>query len=136
MADLDFQSKVATLALIASLLLITKTLLSTIITRRSLHFLAIKGADLSSRLSRNALIDAREEIEDLPSQEVLYALTTGVSNVTLGVLGTFIALASDISLLVLMSVALFLTDFLTALVITFFFVLIGLFLYFSLHRNN
>ena len=59
MADLDFQSKVATLALIASLLLITKTLLSTIITRRSLHFLAIKGADLSSRLSRNALIDAR-----------------------------------------------------------------------------
>ena len=136
MADLDFQSKVATLALIASLLLITKTLLSTIITRRSLHFLAIKGADLSSRLSRNALIDAREEIEDLPSQEVLYALTTGVSNVTLGVLGTFIALASDISLLVLMSVSLFLTDFLTALVITFFFVLIGLFLYFSLHRKS
>lgn len=136
LSELSFQSKVGFLALTASALLITKTILSTVITRRSLHFLAQKGAELSSRLSKLALIEERDEIQHSSSQEVLYALTNGVSNVTLGVLGTFIALASDISLLILMCMALFLADFLTALVTALFFSIIGLTLYFSLHKRS
>lgn len=136
LGDMNFQTKVGFLALSASFLLITKTFLSTIITRRSLHFLARKGAELSTTLSKTALIEKREDMDSLSSQEVLYALTTGVSNVTLGVLGTFIALASDVSLLVLMCFALFLTDFLTALATSLFFALIGLALYFLLHKRS
>ena len=136
LGDLGFQEKVAFLALMASLLLIIKTLLSTIITRRSLHFLGRKGAEISSKLSKTALIENRGKIDDLSSQETLYALTQGVNNITLGVLGTSIALASDISLLILMSVALFLTDFITALATTIFFLTIGITLYFSLHRRS
>jgi ABC-type multidrug transport system fused ATPase/permease subunit len=134
--ELNFQFKVGFLALTASLLLVTKTIISTMITRKSLHFLARKGADLSAELSKAALIEERDSVESLSSQEVLYALTNGVNNVTLGVLGTFIALASDISLLAFMSIALFMADFLTALATTIFFTIVGLTLYFSLHRRS
>ena len=134
--SVNFQTKVGLLALIAACLLITKTVLSTIITRRSLHFLAKKGAELSTTLSKTALVEKREATDELSSQELLYALTSGVSNVTLGVLGTSVALASDISLLVIMSIALFVADFETALATIIFFTIIGITLYYSLHRRS
>lgn len=136
LGSLSFQAKVAFLALSASVCLIVKTILSALITRRSLHFLAKKGAELSIRLSRLVLLEQRERAERYSSQDILYNLTQGVNNITLGVLGTTVALAADLSLLVLISTALFVTDFVSALATTILFLGIGIALYYSLHRKS
>ncbi len=136
LSHLSFQQRVAMLAVGAAILLILKTFLSSFVTRKSLHFLASRGASISTRMIRNSLVDKRETVDGKSSQDILYTVTTGVSNITLGVLGTSIALAADVSLLIVMSVALFLVDFLTAVVTLVFFALIGLTLHFALHKKS
>jgi ABC-type multidrug transport system fused ATPase/permease subunit len=136
LSHLSFQQRVAMLAIGAAILLILKTFLSSFVTRKSLHFLASRGASISTRMIRNSLVDRRETVDGMSSQDILYTVTTGVSNITLGVLGTSIALAADVSLLIVMSVALFVVDFLTALVTLTFFALIGLTLHFALHKKS
>lgn len=136
LSHLSFQQRVAMLAIGAAILLILKTFLSSFVTRKSLHFLASRGATISTRMIRNCLVDKRETVDGMSSQDILYTVTTGVSNITLGVLGTSIALAADVSLLIVMSVALFVVDFLTAIAIVTFFALIGLTLHFALHKKS
>jgi ABC-type multidrug transport system fused ATPase/permease subunit len=59
----------------------------------------------------------------------LYSVTLGVSAITMGIVGTLLALATDISLLMILFSGLLLVDINSALFSVFFFALIGLALY-------
>jgi ABC-type multidrug transport system fused ATPase/permease subunit len=65
----------------------------------------------------------------------LYSLTVGVSNITIGILGTAATLVADFSLLLIMAVGLFVVDSLMAMSTIIFFSLIGFSLYKFMHKK-
>jgi ABC-type multidrug transport system fused ATPase/permease subunit len=72
-------------------------------------------------------------IQARTTQETLYAITTGVSLITLQVLGTLVVLISDASLLIVMGVGLFILDPTTAFGTLIVFGIIGFLLFRFMH---
>jgi ABC-type multidrug transport system fused ATPase/permease subunit len=66
-------------------------------------------------------------------QQTVYALTDGVSTITVGVIGTLVYLVSDLSLLIIMSIGLFVVDTTIAVSTLVIFSLIGFLLYKVMH---
>lgn len=129
----DFQMQVAILALAATTLLVLRTVLSILFTRRTLRFLARRGASITENLFERLLSQSLMGIQKRSSQESLYALTNGVSVIVIGILGTIVAVISDSALLIVLSVGIFIVDPTTAIMATIFFGLMGLIMYKSLH---
>lgn len=129
----QLQNQVAILGFIAASILILKTLVSLYFTRRTLYFLSRRSAQLSSILISKLLGQSLLRIQERSTQQTIYALTNGVSTITVGVLGTLVYLISDISLLIILSAGLFIVDTTIALSTLFIFSLIGLLLYKVMH---
>lgn len=106
----DFRIQVAILGIGAALILILKTIFSVYFSRKILYFLSYKSSSLSSRLFSRAIQEPLLSLHSKSSQELLFALTTGVTTVTMGILGTAAILISDLSLLLIMAVGLFAFD--------------------------
>jgi len=94
------------LAVIAGALLITKSALNMVLTRRILRFLANRQALVSGRLAAGLLSRPLLQVQQRSSQETAYTLTGGVSAATLAVLGQGTIALSEISLLVVLAVGL------------------------------
>ena len=109
--------------------MITKTLFSLYLTKRTLKFLSRKSSELSTELSRKLFNTNLEVILSKSSHERAYALTNGVSNLMLGVIGASILLFSDFALLTVMSVGLFIVDPAMAISAILIFASIGLVMY-------
>ena len=133
--DLSFQNQVAVLALIATTFLILRTLLSMFFTKKSLRFLSLRGAHLSGDLVNKYLRKDLLEVQQRNSQETLFALTVGATAVTVGVLGSFVTLLSDLSLIFILTTALFFIDPIIAVSTLSIFSLIGATLYLLLHKK-
>lgn len=129
LSNLTFQSQVAVLGLSAASILVVRTIISIIVTRKIFYFLSRRGAVISSDLISRFLSQPLPKIQENSSQETLYAVTFGVTSITLGVLGTAITLVADISLLVIMLFALFVVDLVLAVTSIVFFGTLGLILY-------
>jgi ABC-type multidrug transport system fused ATPase/permease subunit len=128
-ADLSFQSQTTLLGVGALLLLVGRTVVSIFFTRRILFFFSRRGAKISSELVARLLSQPLLTILSRTTQETVYAVTSGVTIITLQVLATLVVLVSDVSLLIIMSVGLFAIDPLTAIGTFFIFSLIAYFLY-------
>jgi ABC-type multidrug transport system fused ATPase/permease subunit len=131
--NLQLQKQVAILGLIAAALLIFKTLASLYFTRRSLYFLSRRSAQLSSILISKLLGQSLLKIQERSMQQTIYALTNGVSTITVGILGTLVYLISDVSLLIILSIGLFVVDTTIAVSTLFIFAIIGVLLYKIMH---
>lgn len=129
----EFQVQVFWLALAATMLLVSRTVLSIVFTRRTLRFLARRGAMITESLFSKMLSQSLMGIQKRSSQESLYALTSGVSVIVIGILGTIVAVIADASLLIVLSIGVFAVDPTTALLATVFFGLMGVVMYKSLH---
>jgi ATP-binding cassette subfamily C protein len=105
-----FQTQAAILGGTAALVLILRTIATIFISRRILFFLsrraAVLSTDLISRLLRRNIL----EIQEKTSQETLYAVTNGVSAITLGIVGASVSIASDLAILLFLTVGLFVVD--------------------------
>jgi len=133
--NLRFQQQALVLATLASLLLIGRTLISVVITRRILHFLSIRGAELSNvaiskHISRN-FVDVRNR----PLQETIYFLTVGMVVISLGILGTLIILISDLILLLVLFTGLAVLNPWVAFSTLIFFSVIGITLFYTLSNR-
>ena len=125
----------AILGLIATGLLITRTIVSIYFTRRALHFLSHRGAEISSNLVTRLLNKSLITINEVETQKVIYSLTSGIQSITIGVLGTLVTLAADVSLLIVMLVGLLVVDPYIAISSLVFFALIGFAMYKFLHNR-
>jgi ABC-type multidrug transport system fused ATPase/permease subunit len=123
--NLSFQKQVAILAILASLILILRTVLSVVITRRIFFFLSRRGAFLSARIVSKLLTQSILQIQSRSTHETIYALTTGVTSITLGILGGVTTLIADVALLTIMLVGLLVIDPLIAGTSLLFFGLLG-----------
>jgi ABC-type multidrug transport system fused ATPase/permease subunit len=100
--NFTFQDQVAILGVLAALILTSRTLISILFARRALYYLTFSAARISSKLLRNILTQSLVELRTKSSQEILYILSTGVTTVTVGIVGTSMALIADLFLMLLM----------------------------------
>ena len=113
--DAPLQIQVASIGLVAAVLLICKTLFSIYFSRRVLFFLSRRGAAVSARMVSKLLRQSLLTVQSRSLQTSLYAVTHGVTLMTVGVLGVFVSLVSDLSLLAVLLTGLFVVDSVMAL---------------------
>lgn len=101
-----FQQQVAVLGILATAVLIAKTLLSIMISRRILNFLSSRSARISHKILKKFLNQDLTEVNKYSQQEIIYASTTGVQNLTTGVIAATTNLFVDVSLLFILFVGL------------------------------
>lgn len=133
--DLEFESQVIVVGLIAAFLLISKTILSLFLVRKTLFFMARRAAVMSSNLITRYFTIPVSRVNRRSAQTSIFALTSGVNSIMVGVIGVSVALISDIALLVVMSAGLFLVDPMSALGSAFIFGFLSFFLYRAMHRK-
>jgi ABC-type multidrug transport system fused ATPase/permease subunit len=131
----SLQTQATILGLVAAGLLICKTCFSIFFTRRILFFLSRKGAELSSNLISKLFSQSLLTVQARSMNEIMYSVTSGVTTITVGVLGTAVTLVADISLLLVMAAGLFILDPMIAISTIVVFVPIGLLLYRLMHQK-
>lgn len=117
------------LAVAAGFLLISKSVINVLLSRRILRFLANRQAMVAGELSASLLSRPILEVQRRSSQEITYALTSGVSYATLTILGQSVVAVTEISLMALLAVGLLLISPLVTVFAIAFFLLIALILH-------
>ena len=133
LSDVSFQTQALILGFGAVALLVGRTIVSILFTRRILFFLSNRGAQISANLVSRLLSQSLIAIQNRSSQETLFAVTRGVEYVTLQILAPAIVLISDVALLMIMAIGLFAIDPLTAICTFLVFFTIGYVLYRFMH---
>ena len=136
---LSNQNESSQLRIIAALslfLLVTKTLLSILFTKKILTFFSNFGAELSGRLNRDLLKSKFIRLEKYSTQEIIYSSTRGVEVITLDILANLVVVIADIFFLSIIAASLFYVDFMTALSVIVMFLLAGFVLFYSLHNYS
>ena len=108
------QQQTAFLGVVAAIIFVGRTILSVLFTRKILFFIGRRSAVISGSLVTKVLQLNNLEINRRTVQETIYATTTGVVAVTLGVVGTSVAIIADVSLLLVMAGGLLFIDPLVA----------------------
>jgi len=117
------------LAAVAAVLLVTKSIISFLLTRRTLRFLANRQAMVSGKMAADLLARPLLFIQRRSSQETAYALTSGVNATILGVIGNAVMIATELALVVVLIAGLAVVDLLVTVFTIIFFVLVGLVLH-------
>lgn len=133
--NLTFQDQIAFLGVLACFVLVSRTVLSIFFTRKTLYFLSLRAAKISSELISQLFSQPLTYIQKRSTQETLYSVTSGVSAITLGVIATSVSLLADISLLLVMSIGLFIVDPIISISTSIVFLLIGATLYKYMHSR-
>ncbi len=113
------------LAVVGGILLMSKSVLNMLLTRRILRFLANRQAMVSGRLAAGLLARPLLQVQQRSSQETVYTLTGGVSAATLQVLGQATVALSEIFLLVVLAVGMFVISPVVTLFAIVFFLIIS-----------
>jgi ABC-type multidrug transport system fused ATPase/permease subunit len=116
------------LAVSAAFLLILKSALTVVLTRRVLKFLAIRQARVSGRLASSLLSRPLLQVQQRSSQETAFALTTGVNQATIMILGQTVVALTEVALLAILAVGLFLLDPIVTIFTIVYFALVALLL--------
>jgi ATP-binding cassette, subfamily B, bacterial PglK len=111
----SFQGQVAILGALAALVLILRTILSVIVTRKIIFFLSRRGTTISSHLTYKFLAKDLPDIQSRSTQGVIFGLTNGVQIITIGILGAGLTFIADGILLLVLFVGLLVVDPVTAL---------------------
>ena len=113
--SMSLQKQALILGLGISGLMVLKTIVSIIFTRRTIFFLTRRSAVLTSILISKLMAQSLQKVQERSPQQILYSLTAGVNSVTVGVLGTAVSLVADVSLLLIIFLGLFIVDSIVAL---------------------
>ena len=129
LGQLPLQKQALVLGLAISVLMVGKTIVSILFTRRTIFFLSRRGAILSAVLISKLLGQPLQRVQERSMQQTMYSLTAGVNSITVGVLGTAVSLVADLSLLFVIAIGLFIVDAIIAISTFAIFTLIGFILY-------
>jgi ABC-type multidrug transport system fused ATPase/permease subunit len=114
---------------------ILKTILSVYFLRRTLRYMSIRNAQISSTLVSKMLNRPVEKIFSKSIQHQIYNVTRGVERLIGGAVTTLVVIASDLVLLLVILVGLMLVDPITSIGTFVVFAGIGFLLYFLLHKR-
>jgi ABC-type multidrug transport system fused ATPase/permease subunit len=114
---------------------ILKTILSVYFLRRTLRYMSIRNAQISSSLVSKMLNRPVEKIFSKPIQHQIYNVTGGVERLIGDAVTSLLIIASDLVLLLVILVGLMLVDPITSIGTFFVFTGIAFLLYFLLHKR-
>ena len=129
------QYQATILGLTAATLFVIRTILSIFLSRTTLFYLSKRSSALSSELIGKVLSGTLTDIQHMSIQEILYALTTGVNVVTIGLLGSFSILFTDSILLIFLIIGLLAVDMKIALITILLFAFTGYLLFRFMHQK-
>ena len=129
------EQQVLFIALLATFLLTAKTVFSLYFTKRSLHFLSRRSAEVSSVLISRLLSKSLIFIQGKSIQQTIYMATEGVNSITVGIIGSLVYLVSDTSLLLVLTLGLFYVDTSVAIATLTLFSIVAFTLYKVMHKN-
>ena len=135
LANSSFQTQAVAIGTASVLLLVGRTVLSIIFTRRILYFMSRRGAVISSSLISRFLSQPLLVVQKWTTQESLFAVTNGVEILSLQVLALSVVLIADIALLVILVFGLFVVDPLTSIGTVIIFGAVALTLYKLMHER-
>jgi len=134
-SDKSLQEQALYLGIIATALLISKTIFSLYFTKKSLYFLSKRAAHLSSELISKLLSQSLLVVQEKSVQQNIYMVTTGVTTITVGIIGSIVYLISDFSLLIILLSGLFFVDPLIAFTTLILFSFVATVLYRVMHKK-
>ena len=114
---------------------ILKTVLSVYFLRRTLRYMSMRNAQISSSLVSKMLNRPVEKIFSKPIQHQIYNVTGGVERLVGGAVTSLVVIASDLVLLLIILVGLMLVDPITSVGTFVVFTGIAFLLYFLLHKR-
>ena len=120
------QAIIGALAATAAAVLLSKSVFSSLLTRRVLIFLANRQALVSARLSAALLSRPLLFVQRRSSQETAYSLITGAGAATVTILGQFTVAASELALLGVLGVSLLFVSPVAAVSSIIFFTIVAL----------
>jgi ABC-type multidrug transport system fused ATPase/permease subunit len=123
--DLSDQALVGVFAGTAALVLLGKSAISSILTRRVFIFLANRQALVSARLAAALLSRPLTFLQLRSSQETAYALIQGAGAATVSILGQLVVVVTETALLVVLAAALLVLDPAVTVGAIFFFLLVA-----------
>jgi ABC-type multidrug transport system fused ATPase/permease subunit len=114
---------------------ILKTILSVYFLRRTLRYMSIRNAQISSSLVSKMLNRPVEKIFSKSIQHQIYNVTVGVETLVGSAITSLVVIASDLVLLLVILAGLMMVDPITSVGTFFVFTGIGFLLYFLLHKR-
>ena len=108
--QLDFKSQILALSIAALLLLVLRSFLSFILTRKMFLLMSSTANKLTQSLLEELLSRDITLVQKRSVQENLYALTHGASNLMLGVLGSVNSIITDSFLFIVLFFGMFIVD--------------------------
>mgnify|MGYP006278024687 CR=1 FL=1 len=124
LGNLTVSQLIGVIAIAAVLLLLGKTLVSAVLTKRMFHFLANRTADVAARLARAILSRQLLDVQRWSTSEVQYALTGGVQAAISQLLGAALIIASEVFLFAIMAIGLLIVDPLLTISCAMFFLIV------------
>jgi ABC-type multidrug transport system fused ATPase/permease subunit len=115
LGQFPMQTQVAILGSLAVVVLTTKTIFSMFFTRRVLRFLSVNSAEISINLVDKLFGKNILNIRKNSTQQLIFAITSGVNAVSIGVIGTLLGVITDTALFIVMTAGLFIVDPILAL---------------------
>lgn len=110
LTGLSAQQQVSILAITVAVLLILKTLCSAFLVKKTMLYMSLISASISANLLSKVLQQHLTKIQSSSMQETLFNVTTGVQSIVMGVLNSLILLVSDMSLLAVLILGLFIVE--------------------------
>lgn len=128
-SNLPLQVQVGILGAFAVLMLVSKTILSIFFSKRILKFLSTRAAVISAELISKLMKQPLLYIQSKSTQQFIWALTAGVTTITIGIIGLTVNLLGDFGLLIVLLTTLFLVNASVAIMACVFFGIVGLSLF-------
>ena len=110
LSSFSFQMQVALLGFLAVIVLVGKTIISAIYTRRIFRFLGFQAALLSTNIVKTLLEKSVLFSKSRNIQELIFVSSTGTNALSIGLIGGVITLTSDISLTLIIGLSLLVID--------------------------
>lgn len=123
--------EIALLGLGAGMLLLSKSVLGLLLTRRTFHFLANRQAEMASSLARQLLSQPLLVIRGRTTQNTAFAMTHGINAITMGVIGQSVVAVSEMLVMSAIIFGLLLVDWTVTVFTAAFFGLVAV----ALHKT-
>jgi ATP-binding cassette subfamily C protein len=126
LSNFSIQSLIVYISILTATLFISKSVLTSIGTLRLFKFIARRQSEISTSLVTSLSSANFRWMRKQNLQQITYSVTDGVNAMTTGIIGNFILLVSDLSLLVFIVIVLIFIDPATALFTFMFFGLVSI----------
>ena len=100
--EFSFQTQTAILATLAASLLVVRTLLSMLLSYRTLNFLSLKSAQMARTATTKYLSSNYENLKSDSRVNTIYTLTEGIDRLVSNGFGSYLTLISDFGLLLIL----------------------------------